>query len=89
MIKKFVKLGELNEVAYEDLILFIDNSSTVRKVVLRLVRNAKSLEFSKGNCKVALNWLVNKYALHTDLSLLKFRHVFHSSKLNSVEKDLN
>ena len=50
---------------YEDLILSINANSNVRKVAFGLVRNAKSLEFLKGHCKIAWNRLVNKYALHT------------------------
>ena len=47
--KKFIKLGELNELAYEDLILSINTNSSVRKVTFRLVRNPSSLEFPERN----------------------------------------
>ena len=43
--KKIVKLGELNELAYEDLILSINTSSSVGKVAFELVKNAKSEDF--------------------------------------------
>ena len=48
--KKIVKLGELNKLAYEDLILLINTSSSVGKVAFELVKNAKSEDFLKGNC---------------------------------------
>ena len=84
--KKIVKLGELNELAYEDLILWINTSSSVGRVVFGLVKNAKS-EFLEGNCKVAWDRLVTKYALHTASSLLKLKSEFHNSKLESIDKD--
>ena len=44
-----VKLGELNKRIYEDLILSINNSSAVGKVVYGLKRNPKSLPFGEEN----------------------------------------
>ena len=41
--KKIVKLGELNGLAYEDLILSINTSSSVGKVAFGLEKNAKSV----------------------------------------------
>ena len=49
---KIIKLGELIEFAHEDSILFINTSSSVGKVILRLLWNVKSAFFSKGDCKV-------------------------------------
>ena len=72
---------------HEDLILLIKTSSFVGKVAFRLVRNAKSADFLQGNCKVAWDRLVSKYALHTASSLLKLTSKFHSSKLKSIVKD--
>ena len=43
--KNIVKLGELNELAYEDLILSINTSSSVGKVAYGLVKNTKSEDF--------------------------------------------
>ena len=71
--KKIVKLGELNELAYEDLLLSLNTSSSVGKVAFGLVKNANSEDFPEGNCKVALDGLASKYALHTALSLLKLK----------------
>ena len=50
--KKITKLGELNELAYEDVISSINTSSSIGKVAIRLVRNAKNADFTKGNCKI-------------------------------------
>ena len=46
--KKVFKLGELYDLAYEDLI-----NSSVRKVAFALVQNTKIMEFPEGNCNVA------------------------------------
>ena len=54
-----------------------------------LVKNAKSKDFPEGNCKIAWGRLVRKYALHTALSLLKLKSVFHNSKLETIQKDPN
>ena len=67
--KKIVKLGELNELAYEDLILSINTSSFIGKVAFGLVRNAKSADFPGGKSKDVWDWLVSKYAQHAALSL--------------------
>ena len=85
--KKIIKLGELNELAYEDFILSINTDSSVGKVVIELVQNAKSQEFSEGNSKLAWDRLVNKYAPQTVASLLKLKNEFHNSKFKSAEKN--
>ena len=87
--KKIVKLGELNELAHEDLILSINTSSSVGKVAFGLVKNAKSEVFPEGNCKVGWDRLVSKYVPHTASSLLKLKSKFYNSKLNSIDKDLD
>ena len=85
--KKIVKLGELNELAYEDLILSINTNSSVGKFAFVSVRNAKSAKFSNGNCKIAWDKSVSKYAPHTVSSLLKLKSEFHNSKLGFIKKD--
>ena len=79
--KKIVILGELNELAYEYLILSINTSSSVSKVAFGLMKNKISKDFPEGNCKVAWDRLVSKYAPHTASSLLKLKSRFHNSKL--------
>ena len=85
--RKIVKFGELNELSYEDLMLWVNTSSSVDEVAFGLVKNAKSEDFLEGNCKVAWDRLVSKYAPHTALSLLKLKSAFHNSKLESIDKD--
>ena len=74
--KKIIKLYELNKLTYEDLILSTITSFSVGKVAFGLVRNAKSSNFPKGNCKIGCNRLVSKYAPHMSLSLLKLKSDF-------------
>ena len=69
--------------------MFISTNSSVRDLGLGLVRNAKRLDFSKGNCKVAWNRIFNKYASHTILLLLKLKCEFYNSELDSTEKGLD
>ena len=80
-------IGKLSELAYEDLILLINTSSSVRKVVFELVRNVKSVDFPEGNCKISWDRLVSKCAPHTALSLLKLKSDFHNSRFESIEKE--
>ena len=61
--KKILKLGEWNELMYEDLILWINTSFTVRKVAFGQVKNDKSEDFLEENCKVAWDRLVSAYSL--------------------------
>ena len=84
--EKIIKLGELNELVYEDLILSINASSSVGKVVFILVKNAKSEDFLEGDCKVAWDRLVSNYAPHTALSLLKLKREVHNNKLKFINK---
>ena len=51
--KKILKRAELNEEAFEDIILSINHTSKQGKVAFSLVKNCKSLEFPEGNCKLA------------------------------------
>ena len=80
--KEIIKFGELNKLAYEDLILAIDTSSSVGNLAFKLVCNSKSLKFPEGTCKVGWDKLVNKYAPCNAMSLLKLTNEFHNSKLD-------
>ena len=87
--KKMEKIGELNELAYEVLILLINNTFSIGKVAFGLGRNAKNADFPKKNSKIAWDRLVSKYALCTTSHLLKLKSKFNNSKLDSMEKDLD
>ena len=58
---KIIKIGDLNEHAYEDPINFINTSSSVAKIAFGLVKNAKNEDLPEENCKIAWDRLVSKY----------------------------
>ena len=84
--EKKKKLGELNEEAFEDIILSINHTTRSGKVAFSLVKNCKTREYPEGNCKLAWDRLVAKYAPKTAPSLLKLKKKFHNSRLESAEK---
>ena len=78
LIKKLMKLGELNELAYKNLTISINTSSSMG-----------SLELPERNSKIAWDSVSIKYALHTASSWLKLESKFQNSKLVLIEKDLD
>ena len=85
--KKVKKLGELNELGYEDLILSINGSTKAGKVAFNLVKNCKTEDFPEGNCKQAWDRLVNKYSPKTTPSYISLKKDFTNSALESPESD--
>ena len=83
--KKIVKLGESNEEAFEDVILSINHTTKQGKVAFSLVKNCKTSDYPEGNCKLAWDRLVAKYAPKTAPSLLKLKKQFANSKLGDAE----
>ena len=86
--KETIVLAELNEEAYEDIILSIDHGTKQGKVAFSLIKNCKSSDYPEGNCKLAWDRLVAKYAPKTAPSLLKLKKQFANSSLkNEVYPD--
>lgn len=85
--KKIIKLGELNELAYEDIVLSINHTSSAGKVAFSLIKNCKSDEFPEGNCRMAWERLVKKYEPHTAPKLLKLKKELMNMRLDDVSKD--
>ena len=56
-------------------------------MAFQLARNAKSADFLEGNCKIAWDMLVSKYAPCMVSSFLKLKIKFHNSKLDLIKKD--
>ena len=83
--KEKIKIGDLNEEAFEDIILSINHTSNEGKVAFSLVRNCKTDEYPEGNCKLAWDRLVAKYAPKTAPSLLKLKKKFANSKLEGID----
>ena len=86
-LDKIIKLHDLNEPACKNLSLLINTSFPLGEVAFGFVQNAKSLEFAKGNLKLAWDRIVSKYAQQTALSQLKLKHEFHDNKVDSFDKD--
>jgi hypothetical protein len=81
-------LAELNEEAYKDIILSIDHGTKQGKVAFSLIKNCKLSDYPEGNCKLAYDCLVAKYALKTAPLLLKLMKQFANSSLkNEVYPD--
>ena len=85
--RETVRIAQLNEEAFEDIILSIDHTTKHGKIAFRLVKNCKSAEFPEGNAKLAWDRLNSKYESKTVPSLLKLKKNFANSKLESVENN--
>ena len=77
--KKKEKLRELNEDAYEDLILSINGETEVGRVVFQLVRGSKTKSLSDGDSNEAWTRLTGKFEAQTAPSRLLLK-----SKINSL-----
>ena len=53
---------KLNQKGHTELILSIEHKSSCEKIVFRLINNYKSSEYLDGNCKLAWDRLLVKYA---------------------------
>ena len=80
--KDIKKRSELNEEAFEDSILSINHMTKQGKVTFSLVKNCKSSDYPEGNCKLAWDHLVAKYAPKTAPLLLKLKNQFAYSNLH-------
>ena len=68
-----IKFNDLNEEAFEDIILSIDDTTKQGKVAFSLVKTCKTAKYPEGNCKLAWDRLVAKYSPKTAPSLLKLK----------------
>ncbi len=85
--KKIIKLGELNKLAYKDIVLSINHTTSSGKVAFSLIKNCKSNEFPEGNFKLTWERLVKKYEPHTSPKLLKLKKEFTIKCLDDVSMD--
>ena len=85
--KEMKKLRELNDTAYEDLILFIDGSTDAGRVAFSIVRGAKTSSFKDGDALMAWTGLSNKYESKTAPSRLHLKNQFSSAKLQNAKDD--
>ena len=85
--KEMKKLRELNDTAYEDLILFIDGSTDAGRVAFSIVGGAKTSSFKDGDALMAWTGLSNKYESKTAPSRLHLKNQFSSAKLQNAKDD--
>ena len=79
--KKTVKNWNLNEHAFEEILLSIEGQTKAGKVAFNLVDNCTTADQPDGNAKLAWDRLVNKYAPQTAPSYITLKKEFANSKL--------
>ena len=82
-----IKLGQLNEEAYKDLILSINTTMKQGRVAFSLVKNSKTTQYLEGNCKLTWDRLTTMDAPKTAPSLLKLKKKFASSILEDLDRN--
>jgi hypothetical protein len=83
--KPKIKIRELNETAYGDLVTAMDTSKPGGLVAFGLIKGSKSLDYADGNAQVAWSRLQRKYAPKTAPSLSKMHKQFYSAKLKKKQ----
>ena len=81
--KEKQKLRDLNEEAYEDLILSINGDSESGRVAFQIVRGSKTSAIKDGDAREAWTRLEKKYEKKTAPSRLILKKQFVNSKLKS------
>ena len=86
--KTIMIVGQMNELAYEDIILSINHRTKEGNVAFKLVKNCKrEPDFPEGNCHLACGRLVVKYEPHTTPSYFDLKNRFENSTLVSIDDD--
>ena len=79
--KRMEELRELNEDAYEDLVLSINGETETGRVVFQLVRGAKTNNLSDGDAREAWDRLTRKFEAKTAPSRLLLKNKIQGLKL--------
>jgi gag-polypeptide of LTR copia-type len=74
--KKKMRIADLNELAYTELILSIDDKSSSGKVAFNLVKDCKSKDYVDGNALLTWELLKNKFEPISAPSLVKLEKQF-------------
>jgi hypothetical protein len=83
--KKLLRIADLNEIAFTELILSIDVSNSNGKIAFGIVKSCKSKEFEDGNAALAWEKLKKKYDPISAPSLVKTERMFRESRLGKNE----
>ena len=84
-----IKLGQLNQEAYKDLVLSINTTTKQGMVTFCLVKNNKTTQYPEGKCKLAWDRLTTKYVPKTAPSLLKLKMKLANSILEDLDRNLD
>jgi hypothetical protein len=79
--KKLTIAADMNELAYTDLILLIDDKTSSGKVSFNLVKGCKNKDYADGNASMAWERLKNKFEPSSAPSLVKLEKQFHQCSL--------
>ena len=85
--KKKAEIKDLNELAYQDLILSIDGTTKAGRVAFQIVKTSKGKDYVDGNAAVAWQRLRKKYAPTRAPSLLLLKKKFAQSRLKDKNSD--
>jgi hypothetical protein len=80
--------ADMNEIAYTELILLIDNKTSSGKVAFNLVKGCKNKDYADGNASMAWERLKNKFEPSSAPSLVKLEKKFRQCSLKRG-KDLD
>ena len=83
--KIMMKIFDLNELAYTELILSIDVRTSSGKVAFNMVKGCKNKDYTEGNAAMAWERLKNKYEPTSAPSLVKTERLFRQSSLSKNE----
>ena len=78
--KKLREMKEMNELAYDDLIMSMDGTKSGGKVAFNIIKNTKTEEYPDGNASIAWQKLKKKYAPMSAPNLLKVYREFYGAK---------
>jgi hypothetical protein len=74
--KKLTITEDMNELAYTELILSIDDKTSSEKVAINLVKGYKNKDYAGGNASMAWERLENKFEPSSAPSLVKLEKQF-------------
>jgi gag-polypeptide of LTR copia-type len=76
-----IKVRDMNEMAYSDLIMAMDTSTKQGMVAFNLVMSSKTTEFRDGHAGISWKRLLLKYQPDTGCQLTKLHKQFYASTL--------
>jgi hypothetical protein len=79
--KSKLKIFDLNELAYTELILSIDVRTSSSKVAFNMVEGCKNKDYAEGNAAMDRERLMNMYEPASATSLAKTERMFGKSSL--------